>query len=57
MIISLEEAIRFNNKHRFGSKSEKLKSKNTDDHIKNKEDLDGTQDSMGGMLLQRKTTT
>lgn len=37
-ITSLEEVIRLNNKHTYGSKSQKRKSKKTDDddHTKNK---------------------
>lgn len=47
-ITSLEEVIRLNNKHTYGSKSQKRKSKKTDDddHTKNKADFDGTQDSL-----------
>ena len=48
-ITSLEEVVRLNNKHTYGSKSQKRKPKKTegDDHTKNKDDFDGTQESLG----------
>ncbi|MEG1726140.1 MAG: hypothetical protein RR313_12180, partial [Anaerovoracaceae bacterium] len=48
-ITSLEEIVRLNNKHTYGSKSQKRKSKKTDDddHTKNEDDFDGTQESLG----------
>lgn len=44
-IASLEESVRLSNKHTYGSKSQKRKSKpaDEDDHTKNKDDFDGTQ--------------
>lgn len=50
-ITALEEAVRLNNKHTYGSKSRKRKSRQKnedvdDDHTRNKTDFDRTQDSI-----------
>lgn len=47
-VTSLEESVRLGNKHTYGSKSQKRKSKPTDedDHTKHKDDFDGTQASL-----------
>lgn len=48
-VTSLEESVRLNNKHTYGSKSQKRKSKPTDedDYTKHKDDFDGTQVPLG----------
>lgn len=50
-ITALEKAVLLNNKHTYGSKSQKHKSRQKnedadDDHTRNKMDFDGTQDSI-----------
>lgn len=47
-ITSLEESLRLNTKHTYGSKSQKRKSTKTDDDdpTKNKDGFDGTPDSL-----------
>lgn len=57
-ITSLEESVRLNNKHTYGSKSQKRKSTKTDDddHTKNKNDFDGTQDSLKSTPVASKGT-
>lgn len=57
-ITSLEEVIRLNNAHTYVSKSQKRKPKKTedDDHTKNKDDFDGTQDSLAPPSASSETT-
>lgn len=52
-ITSLEEVIQLNDKHTYGSKSQRRKSKKTedDDHTKNKDDFDGTRESLGKHIV------
>ncbi|WP_250721879.1 IS66 family transposase [Bacteroides fragilis] len=57
-ITSLEEVIRLNNEHTYVSKSQKRKPKKTEDadHTKNKDDFDGTQDSLAPPSASSETT-
>ena len=55
-VTSLEESVRLNDKHTYGSKSQKRKSKPTDDddHTRNKDDFDGTQVPLGNSSASSK---